>query len=377
MGVFVTCDKGKEKAALREVEDLLEPWLGREEGSGGGAEGYVDRYGEVTEEGGPKKLAGIVDGPAEGQGPGNRRSGESETVGEGEQARYEGTMNGDVVGQTGEEQVEAEDEGVNSTMTKGGEQRGASSIEDEIAAELEGMDGRRQEQGTAKRKGEVQSSSISGLGLITLDIPCVSFVRFPIAMKTDSGLNPTEIVLSMLRNAAEHPERQRSRFIKRLSPITRVSKILNKGLDEVCNQVLPRHFAVGQSDGKSNDTDNKVEEGHGNHAGKSEPYAKAESTGCRYKIDVTRRQSDHLSREEIIESVAGHVSRIGSGQHNVDLKTWEKLILVEVYRGIVGMSVIDIGYQEWEGKLKRGNLAEVYAMARGKIESEKEYKSGL
>ncbi|RMZ85493.1 hypothetical protein DV737_g855, partial [Chaetothyriales sp. CBS 132003] len=91
-----------------------------------------------------------------------------------------------------------------------------------------------------------------------------------------------------------------------------------------------------------------------------------EAAAVKFKIDLTRRQSDHLSRDATIAATAAWVQkqRLDAGESTaVDLKHWDKMVIIEAYRGLIGMSVIDVGYQQWDGPLKRGNLAEVYAAA--------------
>ncbi|KAL8954497.1 MAG: hypothetical protein Q9183_007087 [Haloplaca sp. 2 TL-2023] len=59
-----------------------------------------------------------------------------------------------------------------------------------------------------------------------------------------------------------------------------------------------------------------------------------------------------MKRDDIIRRVADIVGE----RHTVDLKNYDKLILVEVYRNILGLSVVG---NEFE-KLKKYNLAEIY-----------------
>ncbi|RMZ87571.1 hypothetical protein DV736_g5210, partial [Chaetothyriales sp. CBS 134916] len=219
VGIFVTSDRGKERAALREADDLISHYLERhqvpgeqrEHGKAGAATDVDDDVTDTASDANAKANLLVDTKPTE--------------------------------------------------------------IEDQIAAELAELD----DDGSRAGPSNTSSSNLSKLDLITLDIPCVSF-------------------------------------------------ILNRGLDDLCAEILPVHFAT-----------------------------------------------DHLSREATIAATAGWVQkqRLDRGSpgttaalgHKVDLKHWDKLIVVEAYRGLIGMSVIDVGYQEWDGPLKRGNLAEVYAAA--------------
>ena len=51
-----------------------------------------------------------------------------------------------------------------------------------------------------------------------------------------------------------------------------------------------------------------------------------------------------------------HIAQIVGPSHSVDLKNYDLLILVDIYRNILGMSVVGGDYDE----LKKFNLAEIY-----------------
>ena len=80
----------------------------------------------------------------------------------------------------------------------------------------------------------------------------------------------------------------------------------------------------------------------------------------------------------VIDVVAGKVQELGDDGHKVDLKGYEKLVLVEVYRNVVGMGVLEVGgAEEWEGGLRRGNLGEVWSEGRRRLdEGRKEENKG-
>ena len=59
-----------------------------------------------------------------------------------------------------------------------------------------------------------------------------------------------------------------------------------------------------------------------------------------------------MKRDEVIKQVAQAVGP----NHSVDLKNYDCLILVEIYRNVLGMSVVSGDYE----RLKRFNLAEIY-----------------
>ena len=319
MGLFVTSDKGKEKAALREAEDLI---------------------GEVLVE-----------------------------MGFGEKVEGEGEGGGEE-----EESAGKEDE----------------DIEKDILTELEGMrgedgqKGNRIQKASHPRSSTEDAGSVTRLGLVTLDIPCVSFVRLPSTSTSTSSsditsvIDPVDLVYRITRQAYLEPLRPRSRFIKRLTPLIRVRKFLNEGLERLCDEVLPSVF--GKEQGKE----------------------------WKYAIRVTVRNNSKVSRDEIIKKVAGLVMASGMGQdvvdngrggntssegegegveqgeggnskaspakvleHKVDLKNFEKLVMVDVYRNVVGMSVVGEA-REFEDRLRRFNLSEIYSEGRKNADEEKE-----
>lgn len=66
-----------------------------------------------------------------------------------------------------------------------------------------------------------------------------------IFVKTSGTLNPVDIVHRLCIDARTHPEQKRSRWVKRLTPITSMKKILGGGLEELARDVLRPHFHSG------------------------------------------------------------------------------------------------------------------------------------
>ena len=153
------------------------------------------------------------------------------------------------------------------------------------------------------------------LSFVKLDIPCVTFV------KTGPGIDPVSLVHAICKDAQSRPDLKRSRFIKRMTPVTMLRKILPDGLEQVCESVLKPHFHSGGSPKK-------------------------------FAIRPTIRNNDKLHRDEVIKTVANAVGP----PHTVDLKHYDLLILLDVYRNVCGMSVVGSDFEE----LRRFNLAELY-----------------
>lgn len=170
--------------------------------------------------------------------------------------------------------------------------------------------------------------------LITLDIPCVSLLRFP----PGSTLDPVDIVHKLCLSAANPANPQQSRYIKRLTPISNLAKALSQGLEKICEDVLPRYFGAGEEEQIESRT---------------------------FAIRPTIRNNDKLDRDEIIKLVATRVQELGEGQHKVDLKQYQRGVLVEVYRGWISICVVDNTsngvYEKGFEELKRFNMAEIYS----------------
>jgi tRNA acetyltransferase TAN1 len=174
-----------------------------------------------------------------------------------------------------------------------------------------------------------------------LDIPCVSFVRFPSGLV--SSHDPVEIVRNLCTTAAKKDfQGPRSRYIQRLTPISLVRKTMASGLEALCDELLPAHFMVEEDPSAGS----AVED-----AGKPHPQ------GFKFAIRPTVRNNNKLNRDQVIQTVATKVEALGKGKHTVDLKGYDKLILVDVYRNIVGMSVVGSEFET----LRRFNLSEIHS----------------
>ena len=125
----------------------------------------------------------------------------------------------------------------------------------------------------------------------------------------------------------EHRIRQQTRFTKRLTPITLTGRAFEKDLVDLATSVLKPVFHTSIDDG-------------------------VERVPIKFAIRPQLRQHSVLTRMGIIERVAELVGERGK----VDLKGYDSLILVEVYRNVLGMSVVGRDYQ----RLKRFNLSEIW-----------------
>ncbi|KAL8869712.1 MAG: hypothetical protein Q9174_004063 [Haloplaca sp. 1 TL-2023] len=204
-------------------------------------------------------------------------------------------------------------------------EEGSGDIEAEIKKEVQGIQGSKQQ----------------GLFVpVKLDIACVLF------FKTRKPVEPVSFVQRICQEAMDLTTPRRTKFVKRLTPMTCMGKTSEKSLDDTAKAVLGPVFH---------------DEGTPVH---------------KFAIRTSIRNNHAMKRDDIIKRVADIVGE----RHTVDLKNYDKLILVEVYRvrvhspslyrnyvrcmtttehiiqNILGLSVVG---NEFE-KLKKYNLAEIY-----------------
>ncbi|EXJ94606.1 hypothetical protein A1O1_03002 [Capronia coronata CBS 617.96] len=209
-----------------------------------------------------------------------------------------------------------------------------NDIEADILAELDEL-----------RPKPTKGSSSQKLSLIMLDIPCVSFVRFPRTTTAESRHDPVDIVHRICINAAQKDySGPRSRYIKRLTPVSLIRKTMNDGLESLCDQILPQHFLIKPDAPETQDPESATEDSN-------------QPRPVKFAIRPTIRNNNKLNRDIVIRTVADKITALGQGKHTVDLKGYDKLVLVDVYRNVVGMSVVGNDFET----LKRFNLAELHS----------------
>lgn len=151
---------------------------------------------------------------------------------------------------------------------------------------------------------------------VRLDMQCVVF------FKTIAPVEPVSLVKTICEEAMADNQCKRTRFTKRLSPMTLMGRASAEGLEKVATEVLAPHFH-------------------------QEPFQRR-----KFAIRPTLRNHNILSRDAVIKQVA---SIVGPG-HVVDLQHYELLIVVEVYQNVCGVSVIDNSFE----RLKRYNISEIF-----------------
>ena len=138
--------------------------------------------------------------------------------------------------------------------------------------------------------------------------------------KTAPPIVPTDLAHAVCLDALNN--KPRTRFIKRLTPVTLVGKASEAALEELMVTVLKPYF----------------------HSGTQRSYA----------IRPTlRHHNKPLTRDGIIKQVARAVGE----EHKVNLDNPELVVLVDVYKNICGAAVVPGDYEKG---LKKYNLAELY-----------------
>ena len=150
-------------------------------------------------------------------------------------------------------------------------------IEAEIKKEVQGI----------KSKGMKKEALFQS---VKVDVQCVLF------FKTRPPIEPVSFVHTICKEAAKGAM-QRARFVKKLSPMAMMGKATEDGLAKVADVVLGPVFYGGED-------------------------------GLKFAIRPTRRNHNVMKRDDIINQIARAVGR----SHQVDLKGYDRLILVDVYK---------------------------------------------
>ncbi|WBW70967.1 tRNA acetyltransferase Tan1 [Schizosaccharomyces osmophilus] len=171
-------------------------------------------------------------------------------------------------------------------------------LEDAISRELEEMKEKK------KSKKEL-------LTPILIDIQCVVFI------KTRSPVDPVKLVEYTCK---EGRTKKMTRFTQRLTPIVRTTGASIEDLENLASEVLKPHFHEGQQ-------------------------------SLKFAVQATIRNHSVIKKDDIYRSIAKCVGH----DHKVDLKNYDLLIVVQVFKNIIGMSVV----KDYE-QLRRYNLNELY-----------------
>ncbi|KAL8724029.1 MAG: hypothetical protein Q9166_008173 [cf. Caloplaca sp. 2 TL-2023] len=155
------------------------------------------------------------------------------------------------------------------------------SASDDIEAEIN-----KEVQGMQKPKHEPLFVSVK------IDVHCVLF------FKTRQPVEPVSFVHRICSDAVKNATVKKTRHLKRLTPMTKMGKATEKNLEEVAKAVLAPAF---HQDG---------------------------IPAQKFAIRTTIRNNHAMKRDDIIKRVADLVGE----PHTVDLKHYDHLVLVDIYR---------------------------------------------
>ena len=246
-------------------------------------------------------------------------------------------------------------------------------IESSIASELASL----------KAPAFSKSKPVPLFQAVKVDTQCVLF------FKTRPPVEPVSFVQRICQDASEGVAMRSCRFVKRLTPMSRMGKATETGLAEVGEKVLG-DGGMRRPGGQGRKVCSAFLINYGKvcrskkgkkctlFRGVGRIYASVRNRlrllglhlcepfvlGCvilangfsrtKFAIRPTVRNNNVMKRDGVIKHIATAVGELEEGW-TVDLKNPDALILVEIYRNMLGMSVVDRGYE----KLKRFNLAEI------------------
>lgn len=178
------------------------------------------------------------------------------------------------------------------------------SVEEKIELELSNLQ---------KHQGGKQEI----LSPISLGCECLVFI------KTRNPIQPESFVEKICKELADQATKN-TRYTQKLVPVTYSVSPKVDEIKKMAKRVLGPHF----------------------HA---EPY----QSPLKFAINVSKRNFNAMSSQEIIRIIAECVGK--KHGHSVDLKNYDKLILVECYKSNIGMSVVN----DYD-KLMKFNLQKIF-----------------
>lgn len=191
------------------------------------------------------------------------------------------------------------------------------SIEEEVNRELSQLNGPKD----SSNQGQDKHKEI--LKFIDLSCECVIFC------KTRRPVVPENFVKSIMEDLVDPSNMaKRTRYIQKLTPITYSCSASMEQLGKLASKVLQPHFH-----------DPSITEDY------------------KFAVEVTRRNFNTLERGDIIKKVVSEVLNGSEHNHQIDLKNFHKLVIVECFKNNIGMSVVDSDYIT---KFRKYNVQQIY-----------------
>jgi tRNA acetyltransferase TAN1 len=134
---------------------------------------------------------------------------------------------------------------------------------------------------------------------------------------------PSEFIVEICQDAKDSGIKK-TRYTQRLTPVDLTAAANLEGLKRICPIVLKPHF-----------------------------HKEQDQKPMKFAIRPGIRNHNKLNRDEIIKTVAEFVGK--DHGHSVDLKNYDKLIIVECFKNSLGMAVLD----KFDS-LERFNLQQIY-----------------
>ena len=208
------------------------------------------------------------------------------------------------------------------------------SIEDQIKKELQEIKGEE----FSKHSSTGETKKKDPITFIDLNCECVTFC------KTRRPIVPEEFVLSIMEDLADPKNMvKRTRYVQKLTPITYSCNAKMEQLIKLANLVIGPHFHDPL----------KVKKDY------------------KFAVEVTRRNFNTIERMDIINEIVKLVNKEDSEfNHTVDLKNYDKLILVECFKSNIGMCVVNGDYKT---KYRKYNVQQLYE-SKFKKENDKNEK---
>ncbi|PHH53757.1 hypothetical protein CFIMG_008116RA00001 [Ceratocystis fimbriata CBS 114723] len=235
-------------------------------------------------------------------------------------------------------------------------------IEASIKKELEGMKPARGAAGAVKKK-PLRTAFLP----INLGCESVFFIR------THAPVDPVQLALAICEDArtCQRPRERKSRYINRLTPVSGTSKATETAVVSLSRDILGSVFKLRANEGTQQETPapesqegteatetiaSSTESAESSNPTTDKTAAKEEIPAYTYAIRTSKRNHNSLSTNTVVKSVAGQVSL----PHKVNLTSPDKMVLIELFRNITGISVVEGADFE---RLRKFNLDSIYKLA--------------
>lgn len=193
------------------------------------------------------------------------------------------------------------------------------SIEEQIQQEVSELKKKANKNNLSKeeRKKEL-------VQFIDLDCECVIFC------KTRKPVNPEELVKKIMDELVDPANTvKRTRYVQKLTPIMSSCSASLDQLNKLAEHVLGPRFHTEE----------------------------AKEQGVKFAIEVTRRNFNTIPKMDIINTLVSYIGQNQTYKHKVDLKDYDKLVLVECFKNNIGISVVDRDYSKI---YKKYNVQQIY-----------------